>query len=128
MPALPGLWVRSPRSGMSLYCLDRDRGPAASGWLRMLVVEGWLNRLLCVQGVVFSQVSAVSRVSCRRPVKPSAQPTLVRTQHLPPRKTPGQGVDRVCSIRKVPVKRRKFVYTAARGRFRRSEPWAWLRA
>jgi hypothetical protein len=25
-----------------------------------------------------------------RSVKPSAQPTLVRTQHLPPRKSPGQ--------------------------------------
>ncbi len=24
-------------------------------------------------------------------VKPSAQPTLVRTQHLPPRKVPGHG-------------------------------------
>src|SRR5690242_7344973 len=26
----------------------------------------------------------------KRPVKPSARPTLVRTQHLPPSKTPGQ--------------------------------------
>jgi hypothetical protein len=39
---------------------------------------------------VFRQVRAVSDLLRRLPVKPSAKPTLVRTQHLPPRKTQGQ--------------------------------------
>jgi hypothetical protein len=50
-----------------------------------------LNVLHCCSGTnvlaVRGPISDVARVS---PVKPSAQPTQVRTLHLPPRKTPGQ--------------------------------------
>jgi hypothetical protein len=41
---------------------------------------------------VFQQLGALRNSLRRLPVKPSAQPTLVRTQHLPPHITPAQPV------------------------------------
>jgi hypothetical protein len=41
---------------------------------------------------VFQQFGALRNSLRRLPVKPSAQPTLVRTQHLPPHITPAQAV------------------------------------
>src|SRR5215472_9708449 len=66
-----------------------DECLVTSGWLRTLVVEEWLGRWPPAPTAVQSQVRAMPEIVGRRPVKPSAQPTLVRTQHLPPRETPG---------------------------------------
>ena len=84
------LWTRGLGRGRSLGCHAPGAGvwwcPVASGWLRAFVVEGWLGGWRSAFLAVFSQVMEMPKVVCRRPVKPSAQPTLVRTQHLPPAK------------------------------------------
>src|SRR5215469_10347921 len=63
-----------------------DECLVTSAWLRTLVVEEWLGRWPPAPTAVQLQVRAMPEIVGRRPVKPSAQPTLVRTQHLPPAK------------------------------------------
>jgi hypothetical protein len=49
-----------------------------------VVVEEWLNQFVPAPRAMLSQVRHMAEAARRLPVKPSAQPTLVRTQHLPP--------------------------------------------
>src|SRR6266480_4306513 len=64
--------------------LVRSR-PAGAGRLWRLVVEEWLSRRPSTPRTASPQVGSIYGGVGRLPVKPSAQPTLVRTQHLPPR-------------------------------------------
>ena len=49
-----------------------------------------------------SQRQGRSGISGARAVKPSAQPKLVRTQHLPPRKTAGQ-IGRLAGVLRIVI-------------------------
>src|SRR5215470_4214249 len=70
IPGGPVLWVRSR--------------PAVAVRLWRRVVEEWLSRRWSRPWTAFPQVGSITGGASRLPVKPSAQPTLVRTQHLPP--------------------------------------------
>jgi len=70
----------SARSADSVRGCPRDR---PSGCRRSRTYGGQRRRDECHPGA-FTQVRAVCWGEEERSVKPSAQPTLVRTQHLPP--------------------------------------------
>ena len=58
--------------------------PAAADRLWRLVVEEWLSHRPSTPWTTFPQVGSIYGDASRLPVKPSAQPTQVRTLDLPP--------------------------------------------
>jgi hypothetical protein len=76
-------WMRFTRSAGGADDVRGCRCDAAAGRPRSRTYSGQRQRNRCHRGS-FMQVSAMWRHREDRSVKPSAQPTLVRTQHLPP--------------------------------------------
>jgi len=74
-----------PQCCERLACLGR----VSLGGPRQVVHSGFLDHAECVRRLRhITEFKQLTRVRCGV-CKPSAQPTLVRTQHLPPRKTAG---------------------------------------